>query len=271
MVAIHITLRKIEDGRHPCALCLALLLFVLIGISIGLALPASQAQAQTYTSPHGGFSDYTQFCELCHDMHDAPGSRLERYMPESAVCFTCHNGTGSRFIIDQQLDMNPATNSMHPIVVNLSQNMGTYSYVPNTTAGIAPPGPYECSTCHDPHGDSANQKLLWLPFDNGENVIYSTLPDPYSACWFCHSAASIINDTTLFSRHNSHIIGQNSSCSACHSSPHGVANTELVGFNKTYVSSSVAGGLGPIYTDLGDHRGSCTLTCHGVDHNSATY
>jgi hypothetical protein len=45
----------------------------------------------------------------------------------------------------------------------------------------------------------------------------------------------------------------------------------LVNFNTTYVTKSVSRNAGPTFTDTGTGRGSCTLTCHGKDHNPLSY
>lgn len=242
-----------------------------IGMVFSLAPLTGIAAAQSYTSPHGGFTDYTQFCQLCHVMHDAPGAKLERYMPESAVCFTCHNGTGSNYNTQEQMNADPATNAMHPIMVNLNYNPGVYNYTADTTAGIAPPGPYNCSQCHEPHGDVGYGKLLYATYNTNEYVPYDPVANPYNACWSCHSAATITNDETLFQGHKKHIIDHQASCSACHYSPHGVAFVALVKFNPGYVAGSVAGNRGPAFANDGNHHGSCTLTCHGEDHNQVNY
>ncbi|MFA5810162.1 MAG: cytochrome c3 family protein, partial [Thermoleophilia bacterium] len=58
---------------------------------------ADEVTGQSLTDPHGAFSEDTRYCLLCHAMHQAPGEKLQRLMPEAAVCFTCHNGSGSNY------------------------------------------------------------------------------------------------------------------------------------------------------------------------------
>jgi len=231
----------------------------------------SPMQAQAFASPHGGYSGTTSFCEICHSPHEAAGAKLIKNATESALCFTCHNGTGSNYNTQSQMDQNPAVNAMHPIIVNLPNNNGSYSIIPNTTAGLAPPGPYTCSQCHNPHGDVGNSKLLRARYETTEYVTYAALPDPYAACWSCHVSGPILNDTTFFPTHSAHILQRQSPCTACHFSPHGVSNAELVKFNPSMVSGSPSAGLGPSYVDNGLHSGSCTLSCHGYDHNNSSY
>jgi predicted CXXCH cytochrome family protein len=243
----------------------------LIGLLVALTGPGGSAAAQTYSGPHGSFSEDSNFCLVCHDVHDAPGAKLGRYAPESAICFTCHNGTGSNYNTQIQMNNDPATNAMHPIIVNLPSNPGTYNYSSNTTAGIAPAGPYNCSQCHAPHGDVGYNKLLKARYDTNEYVNYSPSPDPYALCWSCHNVSTIVNDNTFFKEHNKHIIDKQSSCTACHFSPHGVAFVELIRFNPFFVTKSVSANSGPTFADNGDHHGSCTLTCHGEDHGQESY
>lgn len=241
----------------------------LLGLVFVTSWLTGRASAQTYVNPHGGFSDFSQSCQLCHDLHEAPGRKLGRYTPESAVCFTCHNGTGSNYNTQWQMNRNPAENAMHPITVSLPGNPGVYNYTPRTTAGIAPPGPYDCSQCHDPHNDLGFNKLLKANYSTEEHVPYSS--DAYASCFTCHSAAQISGDNQLFKEHNRHIVGAQAPCTACHYSPHGVPNTEMVSFNPFFVSKSLSADSGPTFTDEGESRGSCTLTCHGYDHDHRNY
>lgn len=259
--------RRFLPANMQAAVTVVLVLTVAGLLSLALS---DSAAAQGYTSPHGGFSTSSQLCIVCHAMHEAPGDKLIKDMPESALCFTCHNGTGSVYNTQVQMDQDPAVYAMHPINVNLTYNQGTYNYTPNTTAGIAPPGPYDCSQCHNPHGNGGYGMLLRGNYETAEYVDYIPDPDPYSACWACHSSG-IVDDMTYFKQHRKHIKVKQSSCSACHYSPHGVPHTELVKFNPFYVTPSVASGSGPAYVDNGDYSGSCTLTCHGVDHSPYTY
>jgi hypothetical protein len=63
-------------------------------------------------------------------------------------------------------------------------------------------------------------------------------------------------------------------CSACHDA-HGISRNQgnsrnhsnLINFDRSIVQPA-SGGLGARieFEDLGTHRGSCTLTCHGVVH-----
>lgn len=228
-------------------------------------------RAQAYNAdPHGFFTDETDYCQLCHDVHSAPGSNLLSATVESEVCFTCHNGTGSIYNTWSQLNRDPANNAMHPITVDLANNPGVYQIVPNTTAGIAPPGPYACSQCHNPHGETGYASDLRAQYSVDEYVAYPASPDPYTFCWGCHDAAKIVDDEAFFKKHKEHIKSKSSPCTSCHYSPHGVPYGKLVNFNPAFVSP-VAPNTNPIFTDLGPNQGSCTLTCHGKIHDNLSY
>ena len=257
--------------RLACRRVIAFSIVILVSVFLYSVLPGWTAAAQTSPSPHGGFTNSTSFCLVCHTTHNATGVSLEPYALESAVCFTCHNGTGSSLNIETEMNLDPNSNALHPIKVNLPNNNGTYSYTPNTTAGIAPPGPYDCSQCHNPHEDVGNGELLKQTYNTSEYVTYTTSPDPYAQCWTCHNSNTITTDTTLFPLHEAHIITDRASCSACHYSPHGVAGPKMIRFNPTYVFPSTIAGTGPAYVSGGANKGSCTLTCHGHDHNNAGY
>ena len=248
----------------------AALSLAMIAIVFVVAQPIS-VRAQAYSDPHGFFTDGTDYCTLCHEMHSALGKSLVRSQVESSVCFTCHDGTAANSNIKTELNLDPNTNAMHQIAVDLSNNAGSYQYTePRTTAGIAPSGPYACSQCHNPHGATGFVENLRAFYDVNEYVAYPATPDPYSLCWSCHDTNKIVNDETIFSGHKYHIQSKSSPCTACHYSPHGVPYGKLVNFNPSFVTPS---GLnsGLVYTGLGPDHGSCTLVCHGKDHQNTVY
>lgn len=251
-------------------LVLALMVTIIVVATSGTQIIGVRAQVYD-TGPHEFYTDDTGYCLLCHDVHGAPGEKLLSTSIESEVCFTCHNGTGSSYNTRAQLDIDPSKNSMHPIIVDLVRNAGIYQYTePNTTAGIAPPGPYACSQCHDPHGASGFPWYLRAQYAVDEYVAYPADPEPYALCWTCHDAGKIVEDEVFFKQHKEHIVSYSSPCTACHYSPHGAPNAKLVNFNPAFVSPS-APNTKPIYTDQGPNSGSCTLSCHGKDHVNQEY
>lgn len=169
------------------------------------------------------------------------------------------------------MNLNPANNAMHPIRVNLPNNPGSYSYTPRSTAGIAPPGPYDCSQCHNPHGNTVYTRLLRSRYETSEYVTYGGTPNTYALCWTCHDSTKIVaNHDQYFKRHSTHIVNAQASCTLCHYSPHGIAHSELIKFNPAFVGPN-SRGVGPIFVDQGDHRGNCSLMCHTEDHREENY
>jgi hypothetical protein len=99
----------------------------------------------------------------------------------------------------------------------------------------------------------------------------------YALCYKCHSRDSILGDQSFNATgslgqpagHRFHIVDQQAACTTCHSS-HGVQNApHLINFNTAYVTPSSSGLLQ--YISGGSGSGSCTLTCHGKDHNNLSY
>ena len=90
----------------------------------------------------------------------------------------------------------------------------------------------------------------------------------YALCYKCHERDSILADES-FPTHRLHVEKAQAACTTCHD-PHGVANaTHLINFNRTYVGPAEGGGLE--WSDGGRLRGTCTLSCHGVNHDHLEY
>ena len=84
-------------------------------------------------------------------------------------------------------------------------------------------------------------------------------------CFKCHSWASIESDVS-FGKHKKHITA-NMPCNLCHD-PHASAYPKLINFD-TSVVFPLNGTLE--FVSTGTHSGSCTLDCHGKEHNNKTY
>jgi hypothetical protein len=93
-------------------------------------------------------------------------------------------------------------------------------------------------------------------------------PAAYAMCYKCHSRPVVLSNTS-FKFHQSHVVQDQTACTTCHDS-HGVPNApHLINFNALYVTASSNGRLN--YTSTGVMHGTCTLTCHGKDHQSTAY
>ena len=108
------------------------------------------------------------------------------------------------------------------------------------------------------------------------NIPYSA--SNYALCFKCHSETSLRGNQS-FIEHEQHI--EIASCATCHD-PHGVPNGttanngSLINFDLNVVAPNSIG-VGPIWTDLTPSpgsttfHGSCSLRCHGEDHNNFSY
>jgi predicted CXXCH cytochrome family protein len=107
------------------------------------------------TSPHGPYTTTSDQCATCHRAHTAKnGALLAVAEPQSALCFTCHDGTGAlsdvkAYYTDPLVPQNdPATSSYfrHDSVVasnHVLAEVNEFGGVSNRHA--------ECSDCHNPH------------------------------------------------------------------------------------------------------------------------
>ena len=93
-------------------------------------------------------------------------------------------------------------------------------------------------------------------------------PQAYALCYRCHDRNSILGNES-FSRHSIHIVRDRAPCSACHD-PHGVSGNTAQHDHLINFDVSIVGGQ-RFYNDNGHFSGTCTLTCHGVNHVNFAY
>lgn len=177
------------------------------------ALPEANPPAHI---PHGPYASTTSECSTCHTTHQAAGPRLLNQSQEVAVCFFCHNGTGSQNVTYQEFANYP---SRHPV-----------------PAG-ANPGTMKCSDCHDPHLDYRATD------GNGKKLYPKLLKVDYNGikhkgndiCYKCHGVGSTKvggdHETAFRSGiHNTAVplppSGTEIICINCHL-PHGSPNARL--------------------------------------------
>lgn len=249
-------------------------------------------------------------CVDCHNPHaandrtasppDIPGSMdgvsgvtIARgaVMPaqfEYQVCFKCHADPVQQIPFIPRVLNNTNTqetfalsnSSYHP-VVGMGRNPNVPSIPSTYEPALTPTSIIYCFDCHGdntggtsgPHG-SDYEPILKYQYETADGT--SENAQSYDLCYHCHNRISILNNDS-FSLHREHIVDQNTPCSVCHTA-HGVADdgfsgshTHLINFD-TRVVSPVAGNTNPFFTDMGvPLSGSCTLVCHGQEHDNLLY
>ena len=194
------TLRRAIRTRWTIA---AIALVALAGLS-GLAALPSPASADS-PSPHVSAGATTDTCAACHRNHTGQNERLLESVPQSTLCFTCHDGTGSRYNVaaeysDVSVPVNDATTSSFYShawpgpSTHTSAREDEFSGVLNRHA--------ECSDCHNPHtltpADAVVTGTGWLASGSlsGTAGVAATTPltwrNPlayeYELCLKCHSS-----------------------------------------------------------------------------------
>ena len=96
-----------------------------------------------------------------------------------------------------------------------------------------------------------------------------SISGPFAMCAKCHDLSSSgILSASSFRGHANHIINDGFSCSVCHTA-HGVApigsipGAGLVNFDANVVAPNSSGAA----ISYNSARNTCTLKCHGYDHN----
>lgn len=201
------------------------------------------------------------------------------------VCFRCHADTPvpirNRIVRSRDAlgnvrrQFQPSAASAHPIT--FAARGGADS--PSLTAAARNRTQLSCQDCHNnpdarelggagpngPHG-SRFSFLLAARYETADFTMES--PTAYALCYQCHDRNSILNDES-FPFHRVHIVNGRSPCSACHT-PHGVTGSATEHSHLINFDLSIVGGQRQ-FVDRGRFSGSCTLTCHGVQHVNFGY
>ncbi len=244
-------------------------------------------------------------CEDCHNPHaarsggaaapQAPGSLsgvrgigssgapLNPLTREYELCFRCHadsTGKGKAYVIrdrpetNTRLEFNTGNASYHPL-----EGPGRNPDMPSLISPRGAGSVIFCTDCHNndqgpraggkgpdgPHG-SAYQPLLEQKLELRDFQPES--PAIYALCYKCHSRDNILADQS-FTLHRSHVVDAQTACTTCHDSHGAALATHLINFNRAYVSPNAQGRIS--WTDSGRQQGSCSLLCHGKDHDETGY
>jgi hypothetical protein len=214
---------------------------------------------------------------------NAAGTAVDAVSVEYELCLRCHAAVLSGGAVRirrqfRQTDMRQAlsqgTASYHAVLAP-----GRNPDVPSLIKPYTVSSRIGCTDCHNndqgpgaggqgpngPHGSAYAPLLerhLVLTDFSAEGG------DAYALCYKCHSRRSILDDES-FPGHRKHVQDEKVACTTCHD-PHGVnGNAALMNFNVDYVSPGKQGQMQ--FARTGRFQGSCTLNCHGAQHDGWSY
>ena len=195
----------------------------------GTTLAAPSLGAPIITSPniHGPYDTTSSECATCHRTHTAQGPNLlTKSIPQSTLCFTCHDGTGANTNVqatytDPLVPQNVVSDrkifrhdTLAP-TAHTSSKLNEFGGVSNRHS--------ECGDCHNPHqargtdstptttGVTNSGRLAGI---SGVSVVngpagtapsYTFLPGAaapitreYQLCFKCHSGFTILDSNAGF-------------------------------------------------------------------------
>ena len=195
---------------------------------------------------------------------------FKRSTSEYELCFKCHSYSAN-LPSDQKNKaemFNISNQSYHPVIAP-----GKNNDVPSLLNPLTISSTIKCTDCHNnndplgprgPHG-SDYVHLLVRHFNPNDGLEQAS---EYELCYYCHNRTSILSNRSFF-YHNLHITTVGTSCRTCHN-PHGsIRYAHLIDLDNYSIRSSSSGRME--YVRFGPRSGQCFLTCHGHDHNPATY
>ncbi|HEU4403200.1 MAG TPA: hypothetical protein VFT43_13975, partial [Candidatus Polarisedimenticolia bacterium] len=177
----------------------------------------------------------------------------------------------------------------------MGKNLNVLSIPSSLRPGMSPSDMIYCTDCHadDEGGSRGPHGSSFAPILKERDETADGTPESYenyALCYRCHDRSSILSDASFMKKtlrttasgggHSGHLAA-GAPCSACHD-PHGVnetgpggvtgtgSHTHLINFDTRIVLPK-AGNAHPIFNDGGAFSGSCTLLCHGVAHDNASY
>lgn len=228
--------------------------------------------------------------ELCFKCHGVPArSACGSDRCSTAESFSMVRQDGVYNIREKVSSTSPGLISYHPIESN---NPSNNTEVPSLKTAGTPMNKTTaliyCSDCHSgenspatggtgpagPHGSNKEAMLAQnYTFDPRPNYSSSN----YTLCYKCHEESLLLNDASGF-QHRLHLREEQESCINCHD-PHGSQKyPHLLNFlvqttygGRNYQITGSGGFAEPTWRDDGVFRGTCSLNCHGENHNPERY
>lgn len=184
---------------------------------------ASEARAfPPDNNPHGHYSEHPELCQNCHSTHDAQGARLISEVNPDRLCFTCHDGTQSKYDVlrgkfkgvDNQFYDSVAGpyGTLEGRVVEAAYeptsrhdlNIFLYAATGNNIDNIEVADSHlSCSSCHDPHGQDNYRNL--------RSNLQVTLNSNYNVDCTAYSVTGATYEKAVYVR------GAVDFCGGCHS------------------------------------------------------
>lgn len=134
------------------------------------------------------------------------------------------------------------------------------------TSGTGPSGPHGSNLPHILERNNALEPPPAVPGAGSSGVGY-TLSN-YALCDKCHDVANSVMRDRSFKEHSKHVQGEGAACSTCHDA-HASSAPMLVNFDRSVVAPNQQGILQ--FTRTGIGHGTCSLRCHGENHNNESY
>ncbi|WP_289053991.1 cytochrome c3 family protein [Carboxylicivirga marina] len=258
-----------------------------------LSLSKKHVECQDCHNPHAVNDRTAQAPEVNGQISgvqgiDQAGNAVGDIAYEYELCYRCHSenpmaGAVTSRQIEQtntRLEFSPSAVSFHPIA-----ERGKSSYVPGLLNNLTESDMIYCTDCHasdgedspaGPHG-SIYPQILKYQYLKGDEVIESS--KAYELCYSCHSRNMFVTeagDDVQQKVHYNHVVKNNISCNVCHD-PHGVSemqgsemnHSHLINFDLNVVEPRVNGDLH--FTDQGYRSGTCSIMCHGKEHDNLGY
>ena len=204
-----------------------------------------------------------QVCNKCHGFREPTSPSFVRVEPTR--------------IVSTKID--PSNQSFHPIA-----QTGRNTTIRGLRSPYTASSMIACTDCHNndewttatglaPRGPHASR---YSPILAKNYLTADRTPESaanYDLCYSCHDRATLFQGGRFL--HDKHVRGEQAPCAVCHDAHGSRQNVHLINFmtrdanGAVVVTPSSSGRLE--YASTGVGRGTCTLTCHGKNHDSLAY